>query len=99
MQTHQLSSGAAILLLTCLAAADESVPPPYFGIQVVDEATDRGVPLIELRTVNDIALVTDSAGWIAFHEPGLIDREVFFAVEGPGYEHAKDGFGMRGVRL
>jgi hypothetical protein len=99
MQIQRLCSGAAILLLTCLAAADERAAAPYFGIQVIDEATSRGVPLIELRTVNDIALFTDSAGWIAFHEPGLMDREVFFAVVGPGYEYAQDGFGIRGVRL
>lgn len=99
MRIHRHCSGAVILLLTCLAAADEGVPAPYFGVHVVDEATGRGVPLVELRTVNDIALVTDSAGWVAFHEPGLMDREVFFAVEGAGYEYAQDGFGIRGARL
>lgn len=90
------------LVLACLALGaygKEDDPARYFAIQVVDEETGRGVPLIELRTVNDIALISDSAGWIAFHEPGLMEREVFFSVEGPGYEHAKDGFGIRGVRL
>ena len=81
---------------TRFASAADS---PYFGIHVVDEVTNRGVPLIELRTVNDIAFYTDNAGWIAFHEPGLMNREVYFAVSGPGYERAKDGFGFRGVRL
>lgn len=76
-----------------------AVSPPYFGIRVVDGATGRGVPLIELRTVNDIALVTDSGGWAAFYEPGLMGREVFFAVAGSGYEYPKDRFGYRGVRL
>ena len=45
----------------------------YFDIQVVDDATGRGVPLVELRTVNDISYYTDSAGHIAFHEPGLMN--------------------------
>jgi len=76
-----------------------AVDPPYFGIRVVDSATGRGVPLVELRTVNDISFITDSLGWIAFYEPDLMDREVYFAVSGPGYEHAKDGLGFRGVRL
>ena len=71
----------------------------WFGIRVVDAATGRGVPLVELRTVNDIALLTDSAGWAAFQEPGLEGREVYFAIESPGYEREKDGFGNRGVRL
>ena len=74
-------------------------PQNYFAIHIVDEQTGRGVPLIELRTVNDIRHQTDSAGWVAFHEPGLMNREVFFHIEGPGYEYPKDGFGSRGVRL
>src|SRR5712672_3490335 len=85
--------------LLALALAEPEVKAPFFGIRVIDEATQRGVPLIELRTVNEISFWTDSAGWVAFHEPGLMDREVFFAVAGPGYEYAQDGFGIRGVRL
>ena len=88
----------AFAVLVSAPAAD-AVPLPYFGIRVVDGATGRGVPLVELRTVNDVAFVTDSAGWVAVHEPGLMGREVFFAVTSPGYECAKDGFGFRGVRL
>lgn len=60
-----------------------AAPGDDFGIHVTDEATGRGVPLVQLRTVNDIALWTDSAGWIAFQEPGLMDREVYFAIESP----------------
>ncbi|MBN1511093.1 MAG: hypothetical protein JXB13_03690, partial [Phycisphaerae bacterium] len=90
-------------VLVCLtaAAADPPAPvaTPHFEIQVVDEATGRGVPLIELRTVNQIRYVTDSQGYVAFLEPGLMDQKVFFFVEGDGYEHAADGFGMRGKAL
>jgi Cellulase (glycosyl hydrolase family 5) len=75
------------------------VAEPFFGIRVVDEASGRGVPLVELRTVNNIRCVTDNAGWIAFHEPGLMGREVFFYVAGPGYEFPKDGFGFVGTRV
>ena len=57
------------------------------------------MPLIELRTVNRIRCVTDNAGWIAFNEPGLMGREVYFFVEGPGYGVAPDAVGYRGVRL
>ena len=71
----------------------------YFKIQVVDDQTGRGVPLIELRTVNNISHWTDSAGVIAFHEPGLMNREVYFHVQGHGYTYPKDFFGNRGVRL
>ncbi len=71
----------------------------YFTIQVIDRQTGRGVPLVELRTTNSIRLFTDSNGIVAFLEPGLMDREVFFFVESHGYEVPKDGFGYRGVRL
>lgn len=71
----------------------------YFTIQVLDRQTGRGVPLVELRTTNSIRLFTDSNGIVAFLEPGLMDREVFFFVESHGYEVPADGFGYRGVRL
>ena len=69
-----------------------------FGIHVVDAATGRGIPLVELRTVNDLRYVTDNAGWIALQEPGLMNREVFWHVSGPGIEREKDGFGFAGFR-
>jgi hypothetical protein len=65
----------------------------------VDDRTGRGVPLVELRTVNEIRLVTDSRGIVAFDEPGLMDRKVFFHVKSHGYEFPKDGFGNRGKAL
>ncbi len=70
-----------------------------FAIEVVDASTGRGVPLIELRTVNEIRPVTDSAGLVAFDEPGLMGRSVYFHVRGHGYELAPDGFGNRGRAL
>jgi hypothetical protein len=71
----------------------------YFKIHVVDTDSGRGVPLVELRTVNDVKYYTDSNGLVAFHEPGLVGQDVFFHVQSHGYEHAKDGFGYRGTRL
>lgn len=87
------------LLLLFILGFGSAVASEYFAIQVVDDATGRGVPLMSLTTTNHITHVTDSVGWIAFLEPGLMDREVFFKVEGPGYSVAKDGFGYAGVRL
>jgi hypothetical protein len=68
-------------------------------VRVADAATGRGVPLVELETVNGLLFVTDNAGRVAFHEPGLMGREVFFTVRGHGYEVAKDGFGIAGARV
>ncbi|HRH95766.1 MAG TPA: hypothetical protein PLB55_07520 [Prosthecobacter sp.] len=86
-------------VLLCLSRLSSAAPEDYFGIQVVDETTGRGVPLVTLRTTNQIMLTTDSAGWIAFDEPGLMNRTVYFNVEGPGYALPKDGFGYAGVKL
>ena len=72
---------------------------PCFTIEIVDEHTDRGVPLVELRTVNEIRYYTDSGGVVAFYEPGLMDQEVFFHVSSHGYEFAADGLGYRGRAL
>lgn len=70
-----------------------------FGIEVVDEQTGRGVPLVELTTTNGITYITDSAGLVAFDEPGLMNGRVFFHVKSHGYEFPKDGFGFRGAGL
>ncbi len=85
-------------------ASDDPRPVPParprpFRIQVVDDETGWGVPLVELRTVNQIRFVTDSNGIVAFDEPGLFNRKVFFTVKSHGYEFEKDGFGFRGKAL
>ncbi|MDP8242434.1 MAG: hypothetical protein P9L94_00025 [Candidatus Hinthialibacter antarcticus] len=71
----------------------------YFQIKVVDQETGRGVPLIEVKTVNEVPYFTDSNGIVAFNEPGLMDQDVFFHVSGHGYSYPKDGFGYSGLRL
>jgi hypothetical protein len=70
--------------------------PRVFRVQVVDKLTGRGVPLVELRTVNQIRYITDSNGVAAFDEPGLFNHKVFFFVTSHGYEADKDNFGYRG---
>ncbi|MFO0843083.1 MAG: SGNH/GDSL hydrolase family protein [Gemmataceae bacterium] len=71
----------------------------YAEIRVVDAATGRGVPLVELETVNNVRFVTDNAGRVAFREPGLVGRQLYFGVRSHGYEVKKDGFGFAGVRV
>jgi hypothetical protein len=81
------------------AVAGSARPDDYFKIQVLDEQTGRGVPLVELRTVNKASWWTDSNGIVAFNEPGLMDLEVYFNVTSPGYEVPADFFRNRGVKL
>jgi hypothetical protein len=89
------------LLVAALSfsAGIPSAPSDYFAIRVVDDETGRGVPLVELRTVNHVSYYTDSAGWIAVYEPGLMNTAVFFHVASHGYQYPADGFGYRGTRL
>jgi hypothetical protein len=68
-------------------------------IDIVDEASGWPVPLVELRTVHNVRLVSDNAGIIAFDLPELMGQETWFHVKGHGYGVPKDGFGYRGVRL
>lgn len=103
-RAHWVMILASLLLALVLRAVlsaqglpiQSSDPSKPFGIQVVDEATGRGVPLVELRTTNEIRLVTDNAGWVAIDEPGLMGQKVYFSVESHGYEFPADGFGNRG---
>ena len=82
-------------LVCFLVAAGLARAGEPFAIEVVDSKTGRGVPLVELRTVNDIRLVTDSRGIVAFDEPGLMGKKVFFQASSHGYEVPKDGFGFQ----
>ena len=70
-----------------------------FAIEVLDDQTGRGVPLVELRTTNRVRYVTDSNGLVAFAEPGLMHEKVWFHVKSHGYEYPVDGFGCRGATL
>ncbi len=94
---------AAVISLVAIMSAWEcggaSAATPYFTIVIVDSQTGRGVPLVEVRTVNGISFYSDSNGIVAFHEPGLMNRDVFFWISSHGYEFPADGFGFRGKVL
>ncbi len=103
MRTLFLLSAAVLITRTIVPSSQTAIAQDndsrFFEILVVDAETQRGVPLVELTTVNNISFVTDSAGVIALDEPGLMDRQVFFHVASHGYQYPADGFGNRGVRL
>lgn len=89
----------ACTLLLVVSASLAAAPEEYFGIQVVDADTGRGVPLVELRTVHHVTYWTDSGGWVAFHEPGLMNEHVFFFVTGDGYHFPNESLGSRGFTV
>ena len=85
--------------VSTLALAVAQPADACFTIKVVDGQTRRGVPLVELRTVNEIRYYTDSNGVVAFREPGLMNLDVFFHVASHGYEFPADAFGNHGKAL
>ncbi|HVY71712.1 MAG TPA: hypothetical protein VHH73_17405, partial [Verrucomicrobiae bacterium] len=87
------------LLIVCLAGLPRLARAEYFTIRVVDGQTGRGVPLVELRAVDNTSWWTDSNGLIALDEPGLWGQEVFFHVQSHGYEYPKDFFGNHGLKI
>jgi hypothetical protein len=104
MLTHLASLIVATALSVAPAAAATKNTTPaaagnYFTIEVIDQETGRGVPLVELRTTDSVRRWTDSAGLAAIDEPGLFGQKVFFHVASHGYEFPKDGFGYFGVAL
>jgi hypothetical protein len=90
-----------VLLLSSVlyAAEQQNSQNKWAEIQVVDKATQRGIPLVELETVNGLTFLTDNAGRAALQEPELLEREVFFHVRSHGYEIPRDGFGFAGARV
>ncbi len=85
------------VLVVCLSSGRVFAQP--FRITVVDSKTNRGVPLVELRTVNEITYITDSAGVVAIDDPGLMNQRVYFWVKSHGYTFPADGFGYEGKAL
>jgi hypothetical protein len=88
-----------ILLQLCFYFPSYAEPPQSFRVRVVDEATGRGVPLVELEALGNQKWWTDSNGLVAIGDPVLMNRTAFFYVRSHGYEHKKDGFGFPGRRI
>jgi len=89
----------SLLLCLMVSTVASAEPMALCEIHVVDDATSRGIPLVELVTVDKIRHVTDSAGRVAYPAlPGKVET-VFFAVHPQGYQVPKDGFGSEGVKL
>ncbi len=55
--------------------------------------------MVELKTTSALCFETDSAGYVAFYEPGLMHKKVWFGISSHGYEFPEDAFGQRGAAL
>ncbi|QDT97789.1 hypothetical protein [Gimesia aquarii] len=89
----------SILFLSLVCCSSRLIASEYFQIRVIDVETERGIPLVELETVNQIKYVTDSNGIAAINEPGLMNQDVYFHIRSHGYVYPKDGFGLIGKKL
>lgn len=89
----------ALFFVLIYSSAVISGPEMYFKIRIIDAETGRGIPLVELRTLNHITYFTDSNGLIAFFEPGLMNESVFIKIHGQGYDYPQDSFGSRGLAI
>src|SRR5881394_1011415 len=100
MSSNFLSVSARSLAGVLLLLAPGAMPAiEPCRIEVVEKGSGWPVPLVEMRTTNDVRFVTDNAGVIAFDLPEMMGRETWFNIFGHGYEVPADGFGSRGVRL
>src|SRR5258708_21230983 len=96
MRLNRRFWAVSTLFASTLCAAE---PPKPFALRIIDDQTNRGVPLVDLKTVSNVHFWTDSAGYAAIDDPALLDRRVFFHVTSHGYEFPKDGFGQRGAAI
>src|SRR4051812_50211584 len=93
----RMNANILVLLVSLFAPGANPAPPQasdpgrYFAIEVVDEQTGRGVPMVELQTTYGGRYYTDSAGLIAFDEPGLMGRRGFFWGAGPRHQVCPGG--------
>lgn len=82
--------------LVCPAGA---APHRYYKIIVLDAGTGRPVSGVRLETVHHLRFTSDANGVVAFYEPGLMGRAVYFTAEKQGYQMPADGLGLRGQAL
>lgn len=71
----------------------------WFGLRAVDAESGAGVPMVRFKTTSHLTQWSDSQGYVAFDEPGLMGTEVHFEIDSPGYTLPADGFGFRGQRV
>ena len=67
-----------------VAASSKGSSDSICRIEVVEAGSRWPVALVQLTTSSQLRYVTDNAGVIAISDPDLMDRQVFFQVQGHG---------------
>jgi hypothetical protein len=78
----------ATATIACAVSTVPALAQSYYEVQVVDAATGRGVPLVELSPQGGTTVITDSNGIAAFNQPGLMNQSVPFNLRSYGYSSA-----------
>lgn len=73
-----------ILAGKVLAEAPWVSAQTYFGVQVVDSQSGRGVPLVKVD-VGSSSFYTDSNGYVAINSPALLNQNLQFTMRSYGY--------------
>ena len=95
-----LQFSSIVLVTCCESMASGQATSQWFRIIAIDENTGRGVPMVRLNLdAGSMNYYTDSHGVIAFHEPGLMGKRVYFKVEGHGYTVEPNEHGEQAVWL
>jgi hypothetical protein len=81
---HKIARRVAVLAGMLMASGLCWGAAPFW-VRVVDAETGRGVPLVELRTMNQRTWYTDSNGVIAISDPWLLGHNVLFSIRSDGY--------------
>ncbi len=79
--------------------SESQAQDPYFAVKIIDDVTERGVPLVEVKLTNALRYYSDSNGIVAFFEPGLMEQAIWFYIQSAGYEFPEKPFGERGKVL
>lgn len=79
---------------------ESSMAQNYYTIRVVDTSTIRGIPLVYLRTTYKTVYMTDSAGYVAFNEPGLMTGDpIWVTVSSYGFESPVGFLNVPGMQI
>ena len=89
----------ALIGILLIAGCQIKQSSAYCAIRILDAETGGGIPAIKLQSLNRASYISDSDGYIAFYEPGLMGREVYFEIDAEGYRVRSDVTGRMAVSL
>lgn len=89
-------AAAAAFAFSVALGAPRAEAAQFFRIDVRDKDTHAPLGCAKLTTTGSVVYTSDANGVIAFYEPGLMGRSVYFFIERAGYSYPADGFGYAG---